>query len=193
MKELVFLLEERSAKAMLESLLPRILDASIRFRCIPFEGKQDLEKQLTRRIRAYQNRTARFIVLRDQDSQPDCTQIKQHLLALCRESGRAKQCMVRIACAELESFYLADLSAVEQALGLQGLARQQQSRKFRAPDALPNPSKELRALTKGRYEKISGSRAIGQHLRLDNERSPSYRNLLAAIRRMENELIAEES
>lgn len=193
MKELVFLLEERSAKAMLESLLPRILDASIRFRCIPFEGKQDLEKQLTRKIRAYQNRTARFIVLRDQDSQPDCTQIKQHLLALCRESGRAKQCMVRIACTELESFYLADLSAVEQALGMQGLARQQQSRKFRAPDALRNPSKELRALTKDRYRKISDSRAIGQHLRLDNERSPSYRNLLAAIRRMENELIAEES
>ena len=54
MKELIFLVEERSAKAMLESLLPRILKTDIQFRCIPFEGKQDLEKQLTRRIRAYQ-------------------------------------------------------------------------------------------------------------------------------------------
>ena len=38
MKELVFLLEEESAKAMLESLLPRILHPDIRARFIPFEG-----------------------------------------------------------------------------------------------------------------------------------------------------------
>lgn len=39
MRELVFLLEEPSAKAMLESLLPRMLKEDTRFRCIPFEGK----------------------------------------------------------------------------------------------------------------------------------------------------------
>lgn len=71
-KELVFLLEEPSAKALLETLLPRFLNNDIHFRCISFEGKQDLEKQLTRKIRAYQNNKARFIVLRDQDSNPDC-------------------------------------------------------------------------------------------------------------------------
>jgi hypothetical protein len=43
MKELVFLLEEPSAKAMLESLLPRLLDEQIKFRLIPFKGKQDLQ------------------------------------------------------------------------------------------------------------------------------------------------------
>lgn len=36
MMELVFLLEEPSAKAMLESLLPRMLNPGTRFRCIPF-------------------------------------------------------------------------------------------------------------------------------------------------------------
>ena len=55
MRELVFLLEEPSAKAMLESLLPRLLDSGIAYRCIPFEGKQDLEKQMTRKIRGYLN------------------------------------------------------------------------------------------------------------------------------------------
>lgn len=193
MMELVFLLEELSAKAMLESLLPRMLNPGTRFRCIPFEGKQDLEKQLTRKIRAYQNPAARFIVLRDQDSHPDCVQVKQRLLELCRASGKADQCLVRIACTELETFYLADLSAVEHALAIHGLARLQQTRRFRAPDALGNPSKELKALTKGRYEKVAGSRSIGQHLSLNNERSPSYRNLLSAIRRMESKLIAEET
>jgi hypothetical protein len=191
MKELVFLLEEPSAKAMLESLLPRILSEGIAFRCIPFEGKQDLEKQLSRKIRAYQNSAARFIVLRDQDSHPDCAEVKRHLLELCQLSGRAAQCLVRIACRELEAFYLADLSAVERALGIPGLAQQQQSRKFRSPDTLGSPSQELRKLTKGQYAKVSGSRAIGRELCMDNARSPSFYHLLTAIKRMERELINE--
>ena len=191
MRELVFLLEERSSKAMLETLLPRMLDKRINFRCIPFEGKQDLEKQLTHKIRAYQNQQARFIVLRDQDSHPDCTAIKQRLQGLCQASGKPGKYLVRIACHELETFYLADLRAVELGLRLQGLEKQQQSRKFRNPDTLGSPSAELRTLTKKNYEKISGSRAIAQYLDLENERSPSFRNLLAAIRRMENELLKE--
>lgn len=193
MKELVFLLEEPSAKAMLESVLPRMLQEETRFRCIPFEGKQDLERQLTRKIRAYQNDQARFIVLRDQDSHPDCTAVKSKLLDLCLASGKADRCVVRIACRELETFYLADLLAVEQSLGLAGLAKHQQSRKFKTPDHLGSPSRELKALTGNRYEKVAGSRAIGRHLQLDNERSPSFRNLIAAIRRMEHALFAEEA
>jgi hypothetical protein len=191
MKELVFLLEEPSARAMLESVLPRLLGKDVGFRLIPFEGKQDLEKQLARRIRVYQNREARFIVMRDQDSHPKCVQVKQRLLDICRSSGRGDECLVRIACTELESFYLADLKAVEEALDLRGLASRQQSKKFRAPDALGSPSHELKTLTRNRYEKVSGSRAIGRCLRLDNDRSASFRNLIAGIRRMESELLAQ--
>lgn len=187
MRELVFLLEEASAKAMLESLLPRLLVQETIFRCIPFEGKQDLEKQLVRKIRGYQNEQARFIVLRDQDSHPDCTAVKRKLLDLCIESGKSGRCLVRIACRELETLYLADLQAVEQALEIEGLAKHQRNRKFRAPDALGSPSKELKTLTGNRYEKVAGSRAIGMHLNLDNDRSPSFRNLIAAIRQMEDE------
>ncbi|MDH2431834.1 DUF4276 family protein [Pokkaliibacter sp. MBI-7] len=193
MKELVFLLEEPSAKAMLESLLPRMLSAEISVRCIPFEGKQDLEKQLTRKIRAYQNPEARFIVLRDLDSHPDCLAVKNKLLELCVESGKAAQCIVRIACKELETFYLADLQAVEEALQIKGLAKQQQVKKFRAPDNLGSPSVELKKLTSQRYEKVAGSREIGKLLNLENERSPSFRNLIGAIRRLENELINEQA
>ncbi|HRQ48743.1 MAG TPA: DUF4276 family protein [Rhodocyclaceae bacterium] len=191
MRELVFLLEEPSAKAMLESLLPRMLKEDTRFRCIPFEGKQDLEKQLTRRIRGYQNERARFIVLRDQDSHPDCTAVKQGLLDLCEKSGKFARCLVRIACRELETFYLADLQAVEQALKIDGLSRHQNSRKFRSPDGLGSPSRELKTLTRNRYEKVAGSREIGKHLQLDNARSASFRNLIAAIRRCEDELLQE--
>lgn len=189
MKELVFLLEEASAKAMLESLLPRVLNSAIKFRCIPFEGKQDLEKQLIRKIRGYQNPEARFIVLRDQDSNPDCTLVKSRLLDLCQQSSKEAHCKVRIACRELETFYLADLQAVEQGLCMSGLSRHQATKKFRKPDELGSPSQELRTITKNRYEKVAGSRSIGKHLALDNTRSPSFQHLINSIHELSSQLL----
>jgi len=43
MSRMVFLLEERSMKTLLDNLLPRLMPG-ISFICIPHEGKQDLEK-----------------------------------------------------------------------------------------------------------------------------------------------------
>ncbi len=190
MKELVFLLEEDSARAMLQSLLQRLLHPDIKPRLIPFEGKQDLEKQLIKRLRGYLNPQARFIVLRDQDNAPDCITIKARLNELCKQAGRDKATLVRIACTELETYYLADLEAVELALRIKNLSRLQGSSKFRNPDRLGNPSTELRVLTKGTYQKVSGSRDIGKYLDINNARSPSFRNLVSGIRRMESELLA---
>lgn len=182
MKELVFLLEEESAKAMLEGLLPRLLPGNVATRYIVFEGKQDLEKQLVRKVRGYRNREARFIVLRDQDSNPDCIAVKTKLKGLCAEAGRP-DALVRIACRELESFFFADLAAVEQGLGLTGIVWQQGNKKFRSPDYLGSPAKELKILTKGRYQKVGGSRAIGPWLDTANNRSVSFRNLVTGISR----------
>lgn len=190
MKELVFLLEEDSAKAMLESLLPRILNPAIRVRCIPFEGKQDLEKQMTRRMRGYANPEARFIVLRDQDNAPDCLAVKARLMERCQHAGRTAKSLVRIACRELETFYLADLNAVEQGLQVNNLSKLQASAKFRDPDRLGSPNRELAALTKGVYQKVSSSRAIGRHIDPTNTRSPSFKHLIQGIQRMESELLA---
>lgn len=192
MKELVFLVEGKAEKELLDALLPRVLPADVGHRVIPFQGKQDLEKQMTKRIRAYQNASARFIVLRDQDSHADCRVLKAGLVARCEGTGREAHCLVRIACRELETFYLADLAAVERALDMPGLAAKQQgTRKFRQPDALGSPSRELKVLTKQRYEKRAGSRLIGRHLDLDNERSPSFKHLMAGIRRLSAELQAD--
>lgn len=188
MKELVFLLEEPSAAAMLQSLLPRVLARETPFRLIPFQGKQDLDRQLERRLRHYLNPQARFIVLRDQDSAPDCKALKSELEATCRKAKRKAVTLVRIACRELETFYLADLTAVERALELTGLARQQNRAKFRAPDKLGNPSQQLKELTKHQYQKVSGSRQIGLHLDPKNGRSTSFKNLVEGIQRMERAL-----
>lgn len=190
MRELVCLLEEASARAMLESLLPRLLDRSITFRLIAFEGKQDLEKQLPLKVQRYQNSSARFLVLRDQDSAPDCKKVKAKLQNCCRRAGRTSHCVVRIACRELEAFYLADLRAVEGVTGIKGLARRQSSSKYRDPDRLDSPSREIHRLTAGAYQKVGSSRELGLLLDLDNDRSSSFKNLLGGIRKLEAQLLA---
>lgn len=190
MRELVFMLEEVSAKACLESLLPRFLDPRIAPRLVAFEGKQDLEKQLVKRLRGYINPNARFIVMRDQDNAPDCKRIKRELLDLCQSAGRRSVSLVRVACRELETFYLADLQAVETTFRLPGLALQQNKRRFRQPDALGSPSRELSLLTGGAYQKVNGSRLLGKRLDLGNERSLSFKNMMRGIRSMEADLLA---
>lgn len=180
MKELVFLLEEPSAEALLNVLLPKLLPAGVSYRCLVFQGKQDLERRLVHRLRGYRNPDARFVVMRDQDA-ADCRAVKERLKEKCREAGRA-DALVRIVCHELESWYLADLAAVEQGLGISNLRRRQSEAKYRFPDALPGPKRELMRLTDDRYQEIGGSRAIAPYLDTGNTRSRSFAAFLSGIR-----------
>lgn len=125
---------------------------------------------------------ARFVILRDKDS-ADCHAVKARLVGLCETANRP-DALVRIACHELESWYLADLSAVERALEIEGLSAAQNRAKFRDPDLLVNPAKELQVLTKERYQKVGGSREIGPLLDLENKRSRSFAVFIAGIRRL---------
>ena len=188
----MFLLEEESARAMLEGLLPKLLPPGLPVRYLVFEGKQDLEGQLVRKIRGYRNPAARFLILRDQDANPDCRVVKARLASLCRKAGK-RNALIRIACRELESFYLADLAAVERALEMPGLSRRQGNRKYRSPDDLGSPSRELADMTRGRYQKVGGSRAIGPLLDPENSRSASFRNLVEGIRRTSRLLARAET
>jgi hypothetical protein len=182
MKHLVFMLEEPSAREMLEGLVPRFLPEGIKLRCIVFEGKQDLEKQLVRKLRGWRVPDTRFVVIRDQDG-ADCKAVKDRLRVLCDEAGHG-DALVRVACRELESFYLGDLAAVESGLNLTGLRRLQGKKKYRAPDRLGNPVHELRQLTNNKYQKLAGSRSIAPHLSLDDNCSRSFQILLTGIRRL---------
>ena len=188
MSTLVFLLEEESAKNMLIPVVKRLVPEEIPVQYITFNGKQDLERQLVKKIRFWCDPGSRFIILRDKDS-GDCGVIKQRLLALAQESGKADVCLVRIACHELESFFLGDLAAVAQGLHTPAVAAMQDKQKFRAPDALANAAEVLKKLTKGKYSKLAGSRAIGPHLKLDgSNRSHSFGVLLEAIRRQADQI-----
>ena len=182
MRWLVVFTEETSAKVMLESLLPRLLSKDIQFLCVAFEGKQDLEKQLAIKLRGWRIPNTRFIVLRDQDS-GDCHDIKKNLEDICNAAKRP-EVMIRIACRELESWYLGDLAAVQRALSIDGLSALQTKARYRIPDNIVHPCTELKKVTKNRYQKIGGARAIGQHLSLSNSRSRSFHNFISGVGRI---------
>lgn len=183
MSSLVFLLEEESAKNMLEGIVPRLVPEGVHVQYMTFSGKQDLEKQLNRKIRLWLDPDSRFIILRDQDS-GNCSAIKARLLNIVQATGRADVCFVRIACHELESFFLGDLEAVGQALNIPSISRKQNKNPYRRPDSIANAAEELKKLTGNRYSKLAGSRAIAPCLSLNgSNRSHSFGVLVEAILR----------
>jgi hypothetical protein len=180
MRRLVVFTEEMSAKVMLESLLPRLLPQVIHIQCVAFEGKQDLEKQLPIKLNGWRTPDTYFVILRDQDSS-NCHNVKRNLKSIC-DTANKPDVLIRIACRELESWYFGDLAAVEAGLEIDGLTVLQTKAKYRNPDNILHPSKELKKVTENRYQKLSGSRVIGKHLALDNKRSRSFRNFINGIR-----------
>jgi hypothetical protein len=182
MKQLVFLLEEESMKALLDKLLPKILPENTNFICIPHEGKQDLERSISRKLRAW-NQPANFIIVRDKDG-ADCIEIKKRLVNLCQESIQGNnKFLVRIACHELESWFLGDLSAVQKAFQIKKLSEQQQNKKYKHPDKLSNASQELEKLVKG-YRKVSGAEKIATYMTIDQNRSHSFNCFITGIKHL---------
>lgn len=179
----VFLAEEASMEEMLRGFLPVLFPnwtEGVDWRCIPHEGKSDLEASIPHKLRGWRQPNVRFVVLRDQDS-ANCEDVKRRLRELCASGGRPDT-LVRIPCRELEAWYLGDLAAVDAALGTPNLSAKQDQRKYRNPDRLQNPSKELSKLAP--YQKRSGSRAIGPKLDPDMNCSHSFRVFVAGLRAM---------
>lgn len=181
MTQLVVLTEEPSAADLLEGLLPRLLPVGWTFRCISFEGKQDLEKRMGRFLRAWRVPDARFVVLRDQDS-GDCRVVKAGLVRRCHEAGRP-DVLVRIACRELESWVAGDLSAFAEEFNVPGAAKRRNAARFRSPDLLGSPLSELRRFQPS-YQKRDGARRMGLRLNPDQNSSSSFRAFCHGIRRV---------
>jgi hypothetical protein len=188
MTSLVFLLEEPSAEEMLKGVLPNLLPDNIDVKYVVFEGKQDLEKQLEKKLKLWQKANSFFIVMRDKDG-ADCVAIKKRLSAKVLASGKQDVTLIRIACTELESFYLGDLAAVEQGLEISGLVKLQGKKTFRASDNFSNAKQELQKITKQKYQEISGSRAIAPYLKTDGSNcSHSFNVLLTGITKLVGKL-----
>ncbi len=190
---IVCLLEEPSAQKMLEAVLPRILPEINQIVYLPFQGKQDLDRNIVIKIKNWKKPNSIFLILRDKDS-GNCLNIKKDIADKLLSIKKLHKCCIRIACHELESFYLGDLLAVEKGLQISGLSKKQNQKKFRNPDSLANASEELEKLTQNKYQKVSGSRAIAPYLNINGEnKSHSFNVLLSRIKRLVDKLITNKA
>lgn len=202
-ERLEFLVEEPSMEALLRELLPQWL-GPIDFEVYPFQGKQDLLKNLPKRLRAYSKflpDTTRLIVLIDRDDS-DCKVLKQTLEAAAAQAGlisrssrieETYQLANRIVIKEIESWYFGDWQAVKTAYpkvdpNLTGKAG------FREPDAIAGGTWEAfervaqqAGYFKGGLRKVEAARQIGSQMSPERNSSRSFQ----AFRTVIDELIAE--
>ncbi|NDP57896.1 MAG: DUF4276 family protein [Oxalobacteraceae bacterium] len=180
-EHLVFLLEEPSAQDFLSRILIRILPKDVQVHYMVFEGKQDLEKRLSKRMKGWIRPNTPFIVMRDEDSGQGKV-IKARLNKLCVEAGQPTA-IIRIACRELETFFVGDWAAVAEGFKNPALARNANLAKYRNPDLLGSPSVEIARVIKF-YQKREGARKISPFLQFDKNKSNSFRVLVTALQNL---------
>lgn len=122
----------------------------------------------------------RFVVVRDNDG-GDCRALKRKLVRLCRQGGRT-DVLVRIACQEVEAWYLGDPQGLAESFGEQRLRRLGGQARFRDPDAVEQPSKVLDALVPA-FQKVSGARAMAGVLSHERNASTSFRVFMRGVGR----------
>jgi Domain of unknown function (DUF4276) len=180
MSRLVFMLEEPSLKTLLDELLPRLFPG-LDFFCIAHEGKNDLEKSVPRKLRAWAVPGDRFVVVRDNDGS-DCVALKARLVFLCQSAGRADT-LIRIVCQELDAWYLGKPDAIAAAFDKPGIPAKCRSVRFRNPDSIPRPSNVLNNLCP-RFQKVGGARMMAAHLSYAPNCSQSFRVLIEGVARI---------
>jgi len=182
---LVFMLEDPSMKLLLEGLLPRLMTgwvAGQHFLCVAHQGKSDLDASIPRKLRAWQYPGDRFVVVRDNDA-ADCVAVLHKINGMCAEAGRPDT-LVRLACQELEAWYLGDLEAVAGAFAHPKANTSALRTKFSDPDGWQKPSVEMARLIPS-FQKGSGARVMAQHLRgPEHNRSHSYRKFVEGVCRV---------
>ena len=198
-----FLVEEQSAEAALENLVPTIVGSEIDFNIRSFQGKPDLLAKLPERLRGYRQwlpEDWRIVVLLDVDNE-DCRVLKEKLEKMAFNAGLTTktaaggarfQVLNRIAIEELEAWFIGDEEALRAAYPRveKNLA---QKEKYRDPDAIAGGTWETleRLLQKGGYfrgglGKVTAAREISQHMVPERNRSRSFQifrdGLLVAVR-----------
>ena len=196
---LEFLLEELSAEAFLEGLLPRILPAGVTWRFIVFQGKRDLLAKLPGRLKAYRRWLPagwRIVVLVDEDRQ-DCRALKRRMEQVATDAGLVIKAfgrpgipfelVNRIAVEELEAWFLGNVPALAGEFpGVTPTLANQA--KYRDPDMIQGGTWETleRVLQGAGYypaglSKIDVARRLGRVLPVAENRSGSFGVFLEAL------------
>jgi hypothetical protein len=180
------LVEERSMEIFLRVILPEllpnpyVLDQNCFIR--PHQGKSDLQKSIPRKVQAFKNfpQSVRLIVIHDQDSN-DCQKLKATLTRLVEEKNAELPKLIRIACRELENWYLGDLTAVEKVYPDSKASSLQHKAKFRNCDKL-NGSEEMLRLTKN-FTKSFSAREMPQQMSFEDNKSTSFNHFITGLQR----------
>lgn len=176
---LIFLLEERSMKEVLDIILPRILPPEVSYKTIPHCGKSDLRESIPHKLKAWREPDTKFIIVQDQDS-ADCKILKNELVELTKPFGR--EVLIRIVCRELESWYFGDLRAVSKAYG-KDISALMLKRKYRNPDNIGNPKEELKKIFP-KHQQLDGARKIAVHMDVSQNTSMSFNSFVSGVKKM---------
>ena len=174
----VFMLEEPSMKAFLDTLLPKI-DPGLDFLTIKHNGKNALKKSLPRKLAGWIDPDVKFIVVMDQDD-ADCKKVKSELEEIC--APYRHEVLIRIACHELESWYFGDLNAVEKAFNINNISTISRKRKYRNPDEIVNAKEEFRRIVPS-YQQVSGAETIANYMDCEKNSSVSFRVFVEGVQR----------
>ncbi|MDN4165336.1 DUF4276 family protein [Cytophagales bacterium LB-30] len=181
---LEILTEEPSMENFLKVILPKILPNGyvLGVNCFirPHEGKSNLRKSIPIKLKAlaYYKQKVKVLIIHDQDSN-DCLKLKMDLINLC-----GKDCplpiLIRIACKELENWYLGDLNALESVYPETKATKYSGSSKFRNPDKVFG-SFEIEKMSKN-FSKSYASREIPKYMDLSNNKSQSFNHLIKGLK-----------
>lgn len=182
---LEILTEEPSMELFLRGMLPRVLPKEyvLDVNCFirPHEGKSDLKKSIPKKIRAYQHLPylVKVIIVHDQDSN-DCIELKKKLIETIPVPSSIPY-MIRIACKELENWYLGDFDSLEKIYpDIKGSKATRKS-KYRNPDNVFG-AHEL-GLLSGNFSKTGAARALGSLIAIETNRSPSFQQFIRGLSR----------
>ncbi|MDA8001775.1 MAG: DUF4276 family protein [Alphaproteobacteria bacterium] len=177
-----FMLEEQSAQDFLEVLLPKILPSWVSFRCIPHQGKGDLQKSIPVKLKDWRNPNDFFVIVHDQDNS-DCLALKQELRGLCKVV-KYHVPLIRIVCRELEAWYFGDLAAVKKAFPEFPAAKLASNRDFHDPDQITKPSAVLNETIK-EFNKTTAAGKISKHMNPDPtaNKSESFKHFVIGVKK----------
>lgn len=171
----------------LRGLLPRILpdDYALDVNCFirPHEGKSDLKKSIPKKMGAFPRYgyPIKVLIVHDQDSN-DCVELKNSLIELSQTKVHPIPTVVRIACRELENWYIGDFATLEQVYPEIKAKQLAGKVKFRNPDKVFG-SHELELLS-GNFTNTSAARAIGPIINISGNKSPSFRQFVAGLAKL---------
>lgn len=189
---LELLVEEPSAEAALNSLVPKVLGSDLSYQIHPFQGKHDLLRNLPTRLRGYRHWIPEnwgIVVVIDADGL-DCLEQKEKQESMAEDAGfltRALalggryQVLNRLAIEELEAWFFGDVEALCEAYP--GIPRSLGERaKYRDPDGILGGTWEALETElqraghhRGGLAKIKAAREISAKMELDRNRSRSFR------------------